>query len=245
MTILRPTKFPEWATVPSTDPIVGGPNVQEPPTLKKQKGWERKEKPPANYQNWLHNLANEWLEYLAETSHDTGDIMVSFRTSKTGWVLMDDGTIGNGSSGATTRANDDTEALFTVLWDNVIDTWCPVSGGRGASAAADFAANKTLTLPQALGRALASAGTGSGLTARALGENLGEEAHQLTVAELAAHDHPPYPGTSFFQMSGGNINVGAQEASTDSRVPATGSRGGDTPHNTMQPTIFANVFIKL
>jgi len=64
MAIVRPTRFPDWATVPSTDPIVGGPNIQEPPTNKIQKGWERKEKPPANYQNWLHNFTDQWLKFL-------------------------------------------------------------------------------------------------------------------------------------------------------------------------------------
>lgn len=60
----KPTKLPEWATVPSTDPVVGGDNIVEPPEQLKQTGWLRGQYPPANYMNWLQNLAYQWLEYL-------------------------------------------------------------------------------------------------------------------------------------------------------------------------------------
>lgn len=120
----------------------------------------------------------------------TGDVKATFKTvADPGWVMMNDGSIGNAGSGATTRANADTQALFTLLWNNVNNTWAPVSGGRGTSAAADFAAGKTLTLPKALGRAIAAAGAGSGLTLRALGEILGVEAVALSASEHAPHSH--------------------------------------------------------
>lgn len=60
----RPAKLPRWATVPYVDPIVGGSNVVEPPEQQKDDGWLRKQKPPANFQNWLHNVTYLWLEYL-------------------------------------------------------------------------------------------------------------------------------------------------------------------------------------
>lgn len=44
-------------------------------------------------------------------------------------------------------------------------------------------------LPDLRGRAAVGAGAGAGLTARALGASLGEEAHVLTAAELAPHSH--------------------------------------------------------
>ena len=37
--------------------------------------------------------------------------------------------------------------VYTYLYDNYSDSVAPVAGGRGASAAADFAANKTITIP--------------------------------------------------------------------------------------------------
>lgn len=72
----------------------------------------------------------------------------------TGFVRVNGRSIGSAASGATERANPDTEALYAFLWNNITDTFCPVSGGRGASAAADFAANKAIALPDARGRAL-------------------------------------------------------------------------------------------
>lgn len=70
-----------------------------------------------------------------------------------GWLRCNGQTIGSASSGAT-RANADTEALYRHLWDNYSNSVCAVSSGRGASASADFAANKTIALPDLRGRSL-------------------------------------------------------------------------------------------
>ena len=77
----------------------------------------------------------------------TGDI--KFRpTSETlaGWVKVNGQTIGSATSGATGRANADTQALFVYIWNNCTNAHCPVPGGRGASGLADFSANKQMTL---------------------------------------------------------------------------------------------------
>ena len=197
----------------------------------------------------------------------TGDVKVTLKASAdTGWVMGDDGTIGNGSSGGSTRANADTEALFTLLWTNVTNTYAPVSTGRGASAAADFAANKTITLTKALGRTLAVAGSGSGLTARALGETLGEESHTMTEAELFQHTHAATvtdgghahvqrhhtsgagTGTnvsgSAFDASPTNDNISTASATTGISV-ANANTGSSTAFNVMQPTSFFNIMVKL
>jgi len=104
-----------------------------------------------------------WREVSRTPSNfSTGDVKISLKTvADTGWVLMNDLTIGDASSGATGRANADTSALFALLWANIADQWAPVSTGRGASAVADFAAHKTLALPKTLGRALAGYGVGT------------------------------------------------------------------------------------
>lgn len=75
-------------------------------------------------------------------------------TAPTGWVLGSGKTIGSAASGATERANADTVNLFTLLWNSMADAEAPVSGGRGASAAADFAANKTIVVPDLRGRSI-------------------------------------------------------------------------------------------
>lgn len=167
----------------------------------------------------------------------TGDVKGTLKAAAdTGWIMLDDGTIGDASSGASTRANADCQALFVLLWTNVADTWCPVIGGRGASAAADWAAHKQMTLPRALGRALGATGAGSGLTARALGEFLGEEDHTLTVPETPPHTHTGAPGDA--SGAGGG-------SAFYNRNGVTGSTGGGEAHNNMQPTLFINWMIKL
>ena len=107
------------------------------------------------YALYYDGSAFQLLNFLEATVPilETGDITYSWATSKTGWVLAT-GSIGSASSGATTRANADTEDLYTLFWTNLADAQAPVAGGRGASAAADFAANKALTMPDGRGRAL-------------------------------------------------------------------------------------------
>lgn len=62
----RPDKFPEWALIPTTDPIYGTLNVVEPPNTMKQVGWSPAEQAPNNWMNWLHYYCNWWIQYLDE-----------------------------------------------------------------------------------------------------------------------------------------------------------------------------------
>jgi len=92
----------------------------------------------------------------------TGDGKFTLKTAAdVGWVMANDTSIGSATSGATGRANADTSALYTLIWDNMVDQYAPVATGRGGSAAADFSANKAMFLPKTLGRALAIGGTGT------------------------------------------------------------------------------------
>jgi len=78
----------------------------------------------------------------------TGDIKFRMTAETvTGWVKLNSQTIGSASSGATGRANADTQNLFVYLWTNCPNAHCPVIGGRGSTALADYSANKQLTLP--------------------------------------------------------------------------------------------------
>lgn len=67
-------------------------------------------------------------------------------TAPTGWVRVTGGTIGNATSGASERAHADCHNLFLLLWNEFPNGMCPVIGGRGVSAEADWAANKRITL---------------------------------------------------------------------------------------------------
>jgi microcystin-dependent protein len=88
------------------------------------------------------------------TGIPTGAMMMYGATAApTGWLRCNGLTVGNASSSATERANADTSTLFAFLWNNYSNSVCAVSSGRGASAAADYAANKTIALPDLRGRA--------------------------------------------------------------------------------------------
>lgn len=69
------------------------------------------------------------------------------------WKLLDGRTIGDSASGAD-WASADASGLFVFLWDHCPDL--TVSGGRGATAAADWAAHKTLTIPNTGGQGYAT-----------------------------------------------------------------------------------------
>ncbi len=130
----------------------------------------------------------------------TGDIKARYGTGAlAGWVRVNGRTIGSAVSGATERANADCENLFLHLWTN--DANLSVSGGRGASSAADWAANKTIAMPDARGRAIVglddmgstAAGrlTSSyfGTSAIVLGAAGGSESHTITSAQMPSHTH--------------------------------------------------------
>jgi len=102
-------------------------------------------------------------------------------TAPSGYVRANGRTIGNGSSGASERANADTATLYALLWDSYDNTVCPVSSGRGANAAADYAANKTIGLPDLRGRALFGLDDmGSSLAGRLANATINEDANGAT-----------------------------------------------------------------
>src|SRR5262245_3385078 len=139
----------------------------------------------------------QWVA-IAIPIWSTGDAKLTFKTvADAGWVMMNDGSIGDASSGATTRANADTQKLFTLFYSNCADADVPLQTSSGAAttraaqgtAAAAWGAHCRMVLPKVLGRALAGAGAGAGLTNRPLGGSLGNETHTMSVAEMATHKH--------------------------------------------------------
>lgn len=157
---------------------------------------------------------------LSVPAWTTGDTKLSYKVvADPGWILLDDGTIGSAASAATTRANADTEALYTLLWNNTTDANCAVSTGRGANAAADFAANKTIALPKVKGRELAIYGAGAGLTARTLAQAIGAETIVIAAANL------PASGLSVPSLSIPVLGVVGSVSSTIHITDATGTPG--------------------
>jgi hypothetical protein len=191
------------------------------------------------------------IKIISEATFYTGDVKFTLRTDgDPGWAMCNDGTIGNPLSGST-LAQWNTKALFELIWEVVNNTYAPIYnsdgsvGTRGADAETDYNANKRLSLTRALGRALAVAGTGSGLSARVVGEYVGEEAHALTAAENGPHAHQYQfsqvqsgSGSPLFLRDGGDAGDNTITQNVD-------ASGNGTPHNTMQPTLFLNCMIKL
>lgn len=139
---------------------------------------------------------------------NTADVMGSYDiTLPSGWLWLDGKTIGDVSSGGTARANADTSALFTVLWNSVPNSALPLQDStgspvaRGASAAADFAAHRRMPLPDWRGRVGAGkddlGGTAanrltaanSGIAGSTLGANGGVEVVALTTPQMPTHSH--------------------------------------------------------
>jgi hypothetical protein len=88
----------------------------------------------------------------------TGDMIWNAATgTRVGWVRCNGRTISSATGLGTERQNNDCEALFAYFWDNFDNTICPVSGGRGANAAADWAPpfSKSIATLDMRGRSIA------------------------------------------------------------------------------------------
>lgn len=152
----------------------------------------------------------------------TGDMKITMKAvADSGWLMCEDQTIGDASSGAN-YANAAAEDLFLLLWANVSNTWAPVLPSRGGSAAGDWAAHKTLNLTKMLGRALGISGAGSGLSSRALGQNLGSETVSLATVNLPAHNH----GVTDPGHSHGVNDAGHSHTDLTYNQPGIGNAGG-------------------
>jgi|SoiMethySBSTD1v2_1073268.scaffolds.fasta_scaffold303795_2 Microcystin-dependent protein len=183
----------------------------------------------------------------------TGDAKLTLKTvADIGWIMMDDGTIGSATSGAS-RANADAQALFTLLFNNILDAWAPILTSAGADttraaqtdAATAWAANCRMTLTKQLGRSFAVAGSGSGLTARPLGSTVGEETHAQSVAEMPSHAHNALASAFLLTDTGADAGPGGSFMRGVNYANTTALAGSGTPFNVMQPTAFWNVMIKL
>lgn len=162
-----------------------------------------------------------------------GNILLDFGTgAKDGFVRANGRTIGSATSGATERANSDTEELYSKLWafDNI-----SVAGGKGASAAADFAANKALTLPNAQGAFLAGipdmGGTADSafaalLTGTTTHPNATGGADTVTIAQA---NLPSYNLTSGTVVATGTTS-GQSQTHTHAVIGSTGTESNSHTH---------------
>lgn len=189
--------------------------------------------------------------------------------ARAGFARLNGNTIGSASSGASESANANCEALFLHLWTE--DANLTVSTGRGASAAADWAANKTIALPDWRGRALAGlddmgASAAGRLTATyfgAVATVLGAVGQSNENSTLQTINLPPYTpagsvsssSSSFNSWTTPGTNVGVGGVATGgqaivatptitSAFTGTAQGGTSTPLRTVPPTMLTTFYIK-
>lgn len=202
-----------------------------------------------------------------------GPLPWSATTAPAGWVRCNGRTIGNASSSATERANADTASLFTHLWTNYSDSVCAVSSGRGASAAADYAANKAIALPDLRGRSFFGLDDMGSTSAGRLGSVItddttngasgGTETVTLTAGQMPSHTHTGTTSSETVSISdahrsstnsaagGGGFEANIGET-TDSRTSTshthtftTASAGSGQAHSNMPPAFLGTWIMKL
>lgn len=187
-------------------------------------------------------------------SPTTGDLKLTHKTTADlGWIMWVDGTIGDGSSGASVFADPSTSALF-ALYYGFTDAQCPLFTSTGAAttraaqgtASAAYAAHCRLSMPLGSGRALGLAGAGAGLTSRTLGSSTGTESNTPSVATMANHNHafqsaPYYPLVEWPGYPA-NFSFGGDHDITTTNINPVG--GGGVVNN-MPPIAFINVMVKL
>jgi microcystin-dependent protein len=218
-----------------------------------------------------------YVDAIVALFFSTGDIKPTLKSiPDSGWLMFDDGTFGNAASGSSNSNSAANQALFALLFNSPFtDANIPIfTAGGGAttraaqvSASAAWAANCRMSLPKALGRAFgaAGAGSGSGLTLRALGQTLGEETHLLVAGEIPTiTSGVSTSGTltgstnginnpqSQSSTGGGAFPVSGQYATQAIGVTVSGSMSGSATsnntggaaHNNMPPTTFVNWMVK-
>jgi len=108
-------------------------------------------------------------------------------------------------------------------------------------------------LPDLQGRAIVGVGTGSGLSARSLGDSFGEENHTLITSETPSHTHVDTGHTHVEGITVPAIGAAIVGVPIPSGIPGVGvtgigsaaisATGGDGSHNNVQPSLALNFYI--
>lgn len=114
----------------------------------------------------------------------------------------------------------------------------------------------TFALPELRGRLPIHAGTGPGLSPRALGSQGGSEQVSLTVNQMPSHGHGPLQATS---LRGSSANPGGAVLAESPQISpyaaeapgvsldanSVSTAGGSQPHNNVMPFLCVNFIIAL
>lgn len=203
----------------------------------------------------------------------TGDIKARYGTGPlAGFVRLNGLTIGNATSGATERANADTQPAFILLYNG--DATLPVSGGRTGNALNDYNASKQIATPDWRGRAIgALADMGNsptsvltsaffGTSPTVLGAVGGNQSFTLSTPNL-----PPYTPTGSVSVTSTTSGFVSSDGTTDNYASVGGlccfvhqtrgavisngpitadpQGGSSTPFATVTPMKLATIYMKL
>jgi microcystin-dependent protein len=189
-------------------------------------------------QMWMCSAGGTPGTWFQVGGFTTGDVKTTFRTTAdTGWMFLYGQTI------------DATQTPYLALWDwanggSLVGSGNLFSGTQGA-----------LVCPDLRGTVLAGADTMGGsarnlITAlSAVGKATGAATVTLDIASIPAHGHPITDGTGGHVIDD-SATVGAPDGvthaiSTGNATLTVGNTGGGGAHANVQPTMAANVAIKL
>lgn len=218
----------EWDATAGNNTDVGGINIDEGMS-------------PGDVNNAIREMMAQ-LKTNQSTLLPTGvALSYSGTSAPTGWLLLNGDTLGSAASTATQKS-DDYQTLFELLWDSMADAEAPVDGGRGASANADWTANKKITMPDARGKsAFGLEATATLLTSAVAGfdgDVLGK-----TGGDQLLHNHQHgLPGNTGRSISSGGADVVVEigGAQVGSSILAGGGGSNNVP-----PAIVLNWIIKI
>jgi hypothetical protein len=178
------------------------------------------EAPPADLTARVEALEQGWRP---------GDFKMAFDTSdQAGWLKALGGTIGSDASGASVRADADTEALFLHLHTQFTDAQLPIYTGAGVLtartvAADDWAADWRITLPNMTDLFPRSSGANAMGTVQS--DQIKSHTHtaSFTGDELPPHRHGYIrPNANTDRLSNINgTNKGAVDSLTDFATAGT------------------------
>lgn len=142
-------------------------------------------------------------------------------TPPTGWLLCDGSAVSRSTYAA----------LFAVIGTTF-------GAGNGTT---------TFNLPDFRGRAPIGVGTGSGLTARALADQVGVESVTLTAAQSGLPEHTHNIGGSASIASSAGVSTAAPgngDSGIDSLGVVGGGQSASSSHTNMQPSLAVHFIIK-
>jgi microcystin-dependent protein len=159
-------------------------------------------------------LGSDNLVYVSKNITPTGSLLdFAGSTAPTGWLLCDGSAV--------------SRTTYSALFGVISTTY---GTGDGST---------TFNLPDARGRTAIGTGQGAGLANRVLAATGGEEAHVLSVGELAAHAHTASQATTT-ATQGTHTHTDSGHAHTIPQINDLGNIGTATP--TSQHVLFNGSF---